>query len=199
MGCSAEARRETGEGQPSHWSAGLLPCAFQLYPVESLVSPRIFEEYLRYSSQEQNELYSHGLSHERSTHKSHWLGGNLTWKGKYRRQISPCGALICETAGVGATCIGCKAAEPLGGAVSYFTVRFLNSSSTKLNTSSPQHTLNAHQTSLEIVLLHTRAVGALPAAVWVRQQRPQRVESENYYPHRSAGDAATAQSSLQSE
>lgn len=91
------------------------PVLFQLYDAESFVSPLIFKQYLRYSSQEQNELYSHWWSSGKSTHKSHRLGGNLTWNGKKGRQISPGRGLIRETAGVGAACIACKASEPLGG------------------------------------------------------------------------------------
>lgn len=90
------------------------PVFFQLYHVENFGFLLIFKQYLRYTSQEQNELYSHCWNEKKSTHKSHRLKGNLTWKDKNRRQISLGRGLICDPADFGAVCISCRASEPLG-------------------------------------------------------------------------------------
>lgn len=117
LGCSTEAGRERQvESDLFTDLCFCSPVLLQLYDAESFVSPLIFKQYFRYSSQEQNELYSHWWSNGKSTHKSRRLGGgNLTRNGKKGRQIPPGRGLIRESAGVGAACVACKASEPLGG------------------------------------------------------------------------------------
>lgn len=193
VGCSTETERQVESNLFTDlWL--LSPVVFQLYHVESYVSPLILKQYLRYSSQEQNEPYSHWWSNEKSTHKSHRLWGNLTWMGKTRRQMSSGRGSICET---GSACIGCKASGALGGggqqsAISSQGFETLYKPSLTLAVLNTPWTLT--KPAWGLALLHSEALGTLLAVVWVDQQRLDWVttsESRSYYPHCLTGDAIT--------
>lgn len=95
----------------SYFLPSVFFCFFfsQLYHTDSFVSPLIFKLHLKYSGQEQSELYRLWWTNEKSTHKSRRL---FTQKGKNRNQIW---GLTYAIVAIGTACIGSKASGPWGG------------------------------------------------------------------------------------